>query len=374
LEISEANIRPTARPCDVTALAPADLGKPAALGEADVKASLRLLVQFMLTSIVPEEIVDACNHLVTLAKQYESIDHNKDPEALVAGKQGAPSTTDKKATVDDKRDSSVTFLILDTMVQLLSAVMHVDGAGNLRAKRNELFRIEQRATKLSVHVPVASSITTSAVGPVISAEVNPGAISGCAGLVGFAFNYLQHTYSSAVRHASCRLLGVLSVSFLGHITALLIEKQAAAKKDQGQREFASFQHCVPFLDFRVSPPSQRATLDYLTALLEFMKSVDRGVLRQEICQSVDALYTKILAPNVVDTRREAEWQAFQKQDKGVEDWNALYERMYITISKWSSKSKHALFCYETLAHMVVFSRSLAFFQSTSKKKGVDIFA
>jgi len=368
-EIQGANIRPIARSCNVSPLAPADLGLPDKLSDADVKSALRLLQQFMQTSIVANEIGEACNHLVTLAKQYESIDHNK-IQAPVDGKQVAPSTTDKKQTVDDKRDNSVTFLILDTMVSLLSAVLQVDGAGNLHAKRSELFRIDQRATQLPAHTPVQNSITTSTQGPVVSADVNPNAIAQCGNLVPFAFNYLSHIYSSAVRHAACRMLGALSVTFLGPITALLVEKHGSAKKDQGQREFASYQHCVAFLDFRLSPTSQRVTLDYLTHLLELMKNVDRGVLRQEICSSVDSIYTKILAPNPVDPRREAEWAAFQKQDKGVEDWSVLYERMYTQIAKWSSKSKHMLFCYEVLAHMVVFSRQLSFFQN---KKRLDIF-
>ena len=396
LEISDTNIRPSARSSDLTALSPSGLGNPASLQETDVRASLKLLQQFMVSVVTADEISESCTHLVTLAKQYEALDPNKDPAAELGGKAGAPSTTDKKETIDDKKDNSVTFLILDTMVQLLNAVMGLDGAAAVIARRQDLFRIDQRVTTTTTPAPVQSSLTATMLGPVVSAETRSGAIAKCGPLVPFAFNYLTHIYSSAVRHAACRLLGTLSVSFLPNITSLLVEKMTAAKKDQAKREFASFQRCVSFLDFRVGTPQQvqhnhthtmerrkfprlsvqlaspcfasplpvlccqvKVTVEYLTSLLAEMKNVDRGVLRQEMCQSIDSIYTKILAP--VDPRRDAEWQSFVRSEKGKEDWDVLFDRIYTQIAKWSSKSKHMVFCFETLAHMVVFSRNIGFF-------------
>lgn len=268
LEISNTNIRPSARASDLTALSPAGLGNPQALGEGDVRTSLRLLQQFMLTTICAEEVGDACSHLVTLAKQYEGIDHNRTQVDPAAGAKGAPSTSDKKLTVDDKKDASVTFLILDTMCQLLSAVLGLEGEASAHALRTDLFRIDQRVTTTTLPPPTTSSITNTVLGPLVPADAKPGAIGACASLVPFAFNYLQHIYSSAVRHAACRLLGTLSVTFLPNITALLVEKMQLAKKDQAQREFASYQRAARFLDFRVgNPASVRVTLDYLTAIL-----------------------------------------------------------------------------------------------------------
>src|SRR4051812_4224846 len=103
LEISETNIRPSARACDLSALSPPELGKPLALTDSDVKASVRLLQSFLLSIITPDEIADASAHLVTLCKQYDGIDHNKDPkadpEAASSAKGAAPSTRDAAITV-----------------------------------------------------------------------------------------------------------------------------------------------------------------------------------------------------------------------------------------------------------------------------------
>jgi hypothetical protein len=329
LEISETNIRPSARACDLSALSPPDVGKPGALNETDVKASVKLLQSFMLTIINADEIGDACAHLVTLAKQYDSIDHNKDPKAEEAAsssaKAAAPSTRDAAITVDDKKDNSVTFLILDTMVQLLSTVLGLEGFA--QSRRLDPFSVDQSPAV----IPVSAANLASAhmQGPVVGPDVNPNSIASCPALVPFAFHYLQHIYSSAVRHAACRLMGVLSITFLQPITTLLIEKFALAKKDDAKRAFASYQRCVAFLDFRLAGEKTRCTLDYLSALWGEMKHVDRGVLRQEICSSLDSLYCKILAPNSADPRRETEWNNFVKSEKGVEDWNVLYERTWL---------------------------------------------
>lgn len=53
-----------------------------------------------------------------------------------------------------------------------------------------------------------------------------------------------------------------------------------------------------------------------------------------------------------------------------EDWDVLFDRLYTQIAKWSGKSKHMVFCFEVLAHMVVFSRNIAFFVN---KKRFDVY-
>lgn len=367
LEISETGIKPTARSADLTALTPAGVGNPQALNEPDIKTAIKGLQQFLLTLVSVDDIAEVCQHLMTLAKQYESIDHNK-VEASEAGKLGAPSSTDKKQTIDDTKDNSVTFLILDTMCLLLGGVLGLDGASD---KKTPVFRLDDRAPPAAPAAVNSAGSPTTAVGPIVPADVKANGIANCQAVIPFAFNYLHHIYSSAVRHAASRLLGILSITFLGQITGMFIDKFAQAKKDQAKREYATFQRAVGFLDFRVGPPATlKVTLEYLTALLAEMKNVDRGVLRQEICQSLDSIYTKILSPHVPDaTLRTSEWHSFMRSEKGVEDWNVTYERIYTIIAKWSTKSKHTIFCYRLLTHMIVHSRNITFFQN---KKRFDV--
>lgn len=146
---------------------------------------------------------------------------------------------------------------------------------------------------------------------------------------------------AAIRHKTLECLGVLSQCFLKQICDLFIKKLHAVKSEQDARTYTFFQRvserchakkrmktdngasqivdelcCFvsivlrfplfsrPFafcfqaiknFAFGVSTPSQAATtMQYLASLRQAMSSVERGVLRQEMCESLKAIYTKIL--------------------------------------------------------------------------------
>jgi len=393
VELHLTGLRPVARSSDVSPLTPADVGHPENLSAADTLAAIHRQQLFLRTLISPEEMAEAAGYLMTLAKQYEQIDCNKVDLATAGGKAKAlaPSTQDKKQTIDDRHDSSITFLLLDTLCQLMTSVAGLDGGAQQR--KTDLFRLDQRLTSTTLHsaTPTAaasSSSSSSASGGalVFSSHSDPSALAGCGSCLPFAFNYLSHLYTPAVRYAAARVLGVLSSYMLDRLVPMFVDKLVAARKggDNAQREVASYQRAVGFLDFRVgNPVAIKSTLDYLTALsTEMQKHIDRGVLRQEVCASLDALYSRILSPQSTtgsDAQaagqssgfpiREAEWQSFLRGERGVEDWNVLYEKIFGLLAKWSSKTKHALFCFETMTNMLVYCRNLQFFLT---KKRMDV--
>ena len=310
-------------------------GSVSALQLSDCNASLKVLQSWLVKFVTLSECGDVMDSLMQTAQRYESI------ERRTVEKGASPSTKDAVVTIDEKYDDSVTFYVLDTMTRVMQAVLNIDNS----RRQQELLPIE---------VPAVS-----------------GTLSSTQPVVDFAFHYLHHSYASATRYGAAHLLGVMSHVFLAQTAELFTEKYAAAKKDEQKREFASYQQAVGYLHFGVGEhKTQLATNTYLFELCKKMKDVDRGVLRQEICSSLNSIYSGILASS--DPKRAVEWDRFQQSGgQQLDAFNTNYRDVYERVAKWSSKDKHALFCWELLLRMLVLTKNQDFFLD---KKRFDVFA
>ena len=308
----------------------------APLQAADVNNALKLLQGWLQKFTTANEVYSVLDALMEDAKRYQSIER----KSAEGGKGDKPSTKDAAVTIDEKYDDSVTFYILDTMTKVMQAVLRLDPT----AHQQDLLPVEERAQS--------------------------GSLQATQPAVEFAFHYLHHSFASPTRYGAANLLGVLSHIFLGQAAESFTQKYAEAKKDDQKREFSSYQQAVAYLRFSVADfKKQNDTNTYLGELAKKMKDIDRGVLRQEICHSLDAIYSGILASN--DPKRQLEWDRFQAAGGAPFDaWQANYKEVYERVAKWQSKDKHALFCWELLLRMLVLTKSVEFY---ADKKRFDVF-
>lgn len=95
----------------------------------EVSQSLKLSQLWLCKSVTTQEAAEVFDRFMALANKYEI-------KETTAEKGATPSTTDKKATVDDKLEDSVTFYCIDTMVKILQSLLSGD------ARQNDLFPCE----------------------------------------------------------------------------------------------------------------------------------------------------------------------------------------------------------------------------------------
>ena len=308
----------------------------AALTAPDVNNALKLQQQWLQKFVTQGECWDVFEELMAVAERYRPIERRVTAE----NSKEKPSTKDAAVTIDEKYDDSVLFYLLDTMTKILQALLKVNNQN-----------IEQDILPIEAKAP-------------------PGTLQATAPTVDFAFGYLHHSYASPTRYGAANLLGVLTNLFLGQATEKLTEKQNAAKKDDAQRDYSSYQQAVGYLQFGVGDMKRAlATNTYLYELAKKMKDIDRGVLRQEICSSLNDVFTRVLQPN--DARKQLEFSKFaQTGGQAFDAWNNNYRDIYERAAKWSSKDKHALFSWELMLRMLTLTPNKDFFLD---KKRYDVF-
>ena len=302
----------------------------ASLAASDVNNALKLQQQWLQKFVTVGECWDVMQELMEVAERFKPIERRVTAE----NSKDKPSTKDAAVTIDEKYDDSVLFYILDTMTKILQALLKVGSQS-----------IEQDILPITAKAPA-------------------GTLQATAPLVDFAFNYLHHSYASPTRYGAANLLGVLTMLFLGESSEKFTEKQNAAKKDDAQRDYSSYQQAVGYLQFGVGDMKRAlATNTYLYELGKKMKDIDRGVLRQEICSSLISVFTRVLSP--ADAKRGLEWEKFAGTGQAYESWNNNYRDIYERAAKWSSKDKHALFSWELMLRMLVLTKNKASTQHTA---------
>ena len=302
----------------------------------DVNNALKLQQQWLQKFVTVGECWDVFEELMAVAERYRPIERRVTAE----NSKDKPSTKDAAVTIDEKYDDSVLFYLLDTMTKILQALLKV----NNQQVEQDIFPIEAKSP--------------------------PGTLQATAPTVDFAFAYLHHSYASPTRYGAANLLGVLSNLFLGQVTEKLTDKQNAAKKDDAQRDYSSYQQSVGYLQFGVGDMKRAlATNTYLYELAKKMKDIDRGVLRQEVCSSLIDIFSRVLAPS--DPKKQLEFDKFASTGgQAYDSWNNNYREIYDRAAKWSSKDKHALFSWELMLRMLVLTKNKDFFLD---KKRYDVF-
>ena len=92
-----------------------------------------------------------------------------------------------------------------------------------------------------------------------------------------------------------------------------------------------------------------------------MPRINRGVLRQEVCRTLKLIYGAIRGSN---PRRVKEWQDFSAVSVQESKFRETYEQLVAVLVKWSSKSKHNMFCLDALVPLLAYA-SESFWNSLS---------
>jgi hypothetical protein len=293
------------------------------LSRFDLQEDLRLLQQW-LQPFVSFADVDEIYEVLSPLCAERSVQSVPDRGSLLSPNK-APSTQDKKASIDElRRDNSVEFFVFDTLYLVLKSLLD-----RYADKPDELYA---------------------------------GLMLVPSALIRFSCDHLHHTKPIAVRHAASQCLGMLSKhpSFLQTVTQILSSKLSGISKSEHYREFSSFQPVVGYLQFDLVLDSHiEGTAHYLTDLSMNMKKVMRGVLRREMCDSLRDVFVKTLPMDQVsflnpETKKNQETDSATVKRKALLlQWWRAYDTVFGIVWKWKDKAKHFLFCIGLLQTMVL---------------------
>lgn len=296
---------------------------------ADVKFALKQTRQWLQKFTSKEMLPEVCNTVWKLVPEgAKSL--KKDKEEKVA----APSTQDAKESIDTLGDDdSLGFLVLETIRLVFGALLQKEG---VYRKQDEFAELEMPALPSALELAPPSMLQ-------------------------FFWVLLRHDNSPAVRNVAGQCLGLFSHQFLALTVALFMDSMADLK-EKGQREFVPYQHALSNVAFGFSMENQQAslTVQYLTALGNKMKSFTRGVLRQEVCFSLQLIFSKLLDRS--ESRGKQMNAFFSAESKERTDFLAAYETIFSRTIKWSKKAKHTLFCHKLLTHMLCLAPTPEFYQ------------
>jgi len=295
-----------------------------AMNAADVKLALVKIQAWLVKFVRANGLDDLGNKLLEINQNYEnSANAEKKGE-----KKNAPTKADQKdVLIDDLRDDSVIFFVVETLHKVICAVMR---EGNVY--RPQTCFSEEDDAKETVRTPMQ--------------------------IIQFCFDHLASNYATGVRHLSSLCLGVLSKSFLGPIVELFLTKMKTVKKEDEQRQYSSYHHAVSFLNFGLGQEAQmQCTMNFLKELAACLKKFDRGVLRHEICESIAAIFSAILADKDAWTR----FKQNQSESTRTEYQDAV-KSIYATLSKWDS-DKHKMWSYNAMSRILAANQDEGFFNT-----------
>eukprot|EP00742_Colponemidia_sp_Colp-10_P007275 GILJ01007821.1.p1 GENE.GILJ01007821.1~~GILJ01007821.1.p1 ORF type:complete len:1916 (-),score=280.75 GILJ01007821.1:158-5584(-) len=158
-------------------------------------------------------------------------------------------------------------------------------------------------------------------------------------LVQFVCERLNVGFSNATRLQAGQNLGLLSRSFMHDILPLYFAANLKCKKKEHFVEYVWYQLATRHFAFSVNTPEDTALLiEYLRDLRKLCDKSIPSVLKAEICQSLEAVFSRIM--NSSDEEMKRAWAAFSGDKDGLsaEFWQ-LYEYFYTTVLKWAKKKE-----------------------------------
>lgn len=300
---------------------------------ADIKFGLKQTRQWLQKFTSKEMLPEVCNTVWKLVPDT-NVSSIKSAKKEKEDKVAAPSTQDAKDSIDTiGDDESLSFLVLETLRLVFGALLQKEG----------VYRKQDEFVDLEVP-PITQAL---ALAPPTLHQ--------------FFWGLLKHDNSPAVRNVAAQCLGLFSHQFLAPTVALFCDSMTELK-EKGQREFVSYQHALSHIAFGFSSENQQAALtaQYLTALGAKMKMFTRGVLRQEVCSSLQSLFSRILDRSESKSKQLNAF--FSTESKERTDFLAAYETIFSRTVKWSKKAKHTLFCHKLLTHMLCLAPTSEFYQ------------
>jgi hypothetical protein len=268
------------------------------LSASQLSSTLRVLAA-NIQMLAGEELTAVVNALVSLLQTL--------PVAALSAKI-LPGQQDTEATIDDFTEDTADFWLVQTL---------------------------RRA------------IDNATVSPSALARIDPAIVS-------LLLDRLGHTHTPAVRHEAAQCLGLLSAD--GEKLSVIVEnyrvRMDEIRKADDCRRFVTRQRAVGALHFSFgTAAAASATIAYLTALLEALPRIDRGVLRQAVASSLSEVFERLLDSASQSTTDRCAATALQQDPALAEKFWSLYNQLFALVNKWAKKPKHALFSWTLLGSM-----------------------
>ena len=262
----------------------------------------RQMIQRWLAVFAAEHLADICSKLMAAAQEHAEVEPPTERRLF-----RLPQKADEKESVHERRgDDSKSFFILETLSRVLSAA------------------VDQAEC-------ASSSLTLRSV---------PDA------LLPFCFERLGLAHTPPIRHVAATCVGLLSRgAHLKPVLELFIAKLSAKlSTDRDQREHVAYERASALLMLSTHSAEQAASsARYLRQVSAAMPGMKRGVLRAEVCASLQAVLTQLMKPTTSTRRNETrdrrhEWSSFCASggETAVEWWSA-YAAVYDACAKWSRK-------------------------------------
>ncbi|GKT34663.1 hypothetical protein ADUPG1_007975, partial [Aduncisulcus paluster] len=168
------------------------------------------------------------------------------------------------------------------------------------------------------------------------------------------FSRLQHDRDDSVKYEARETIGVLSRhdGIRPLIVDLLLQKFKEVKGEKKEREVVMYVRIIPRLYFSFRTIEEGGvSMRFLNGLKVLMQKTNRGVLKQEICTIISALFSRFLSTTAVMADPTTRQQLLSLDESKSKDFWEFYLEIYSIIEKWSTNKKHTVFCYSTMELM-----------------------
>eukprot|EP00768_Dysnectes_brevis_P003683 gnl/Dysnectes_brevis/2621_a3167_847.p1 GENE.gnl/Dysnectes_brevis/2621_a3167_847~~gnl/Dysnectes_brevis/2621_a3167_847.p1 ORF type:complete len:2212 (+),score=320.76 gnl/Dysnectes_brevis/2621_a3167_847:129-6764(+) len=166
---------------------------------------------------------------------------------------------------------------------------------------------------------------------------------------------LQHFYPTAIRNLAAQALSVFSgdSAILTTLSSHFADQMVAASRRSGaHRSFVTQMEATRLLQLGFATKAQaQASLGFFDGMRTLMSKVDRGVLRHAITNTLSNQLTRLLDSRSQTTvERCGSITLLGRTETAIQFWN-FFDYCFETVSKWSRKTKHQIFCWSLLAQM-----------------------
>ena len=207
--------------------------------DSELKASQQM-IQRWLVVFAREHLVDICEKLMTA---MDDVAPGRHDAAHAVRKSQLARKADKPANLNQLRDNSAGFFLLDSLRRVLAA---------------------------SVDSPSPDALDTLRAAP--------------SHLLAFCFERLHVTQTVPVQHAASQCIGLLSRARLHDVVAIYVDYLSRVSTEREEREFVPYQRAASHLELSVRSADQTASsIRYVTSISASMGRFNRGVLRREVC-------------------------------------------------------------------------------------------
>ncbi|KAJ5073624.1 hypothetical protein M0811_08461 [Anaeramoeba ignava] len=228
-----------------------------------------------------------------------------------------PSTQDATETIEDRKDNTSKYFILNTFYLCLEKIKEEKSVDEYQVISQEIIE----------------SIT----------------------------DHLDLIYSTAVRYIAGQCLGGLT-EYDDHfklISTLLLEKVKPTSK-KTERVAVTYEKALKYLKYGIANSVQaNLTLIFLNNYAKNLRKIERGVHRKEACKTISQIFQKIFPKksDTEDVKKKKKLILTNLKSAYVtlfENLLSSLDQCYKTVLKWSKKAKHMVFSYQCLIELLDF--------------------